>query len=376
MHHHSIIGRSSDLSIDDCRPSPVRKKSLNDVNIKKRKSNIDFFQFAKMKLTVLLSLAFVLVAFPAASPSSSGVKSVRRDVKKRSLTATNAVQEEEEEDGPNRYCRIWFDDDPNCRIWDCFSSVATVQVRHRGDVAMKDLQVGDQVLVNKNHYESVYAFGHRLEREREFLVIETDETKTQLEITEGHMLYRSDQKYPVRANQAKVGDFLEYHDGRKVQVTKIGTMKRKGYYAPLTPSGNLIVDGIKVSCYVSLQKETGEYLEYKGGISTGVTHHNLIHVALSPFRMFCMGVSSKMCQIYDEQGMPFYVSYGLRFASKADKLPFPLQVVLLLTLLLLFGVFQVMENVVGATWAPLFILLITGLSVLFQCRTRRQTSSK
>ena len=336
----------------------------------------------KMKLTtaLLLSLAFVLVAFPVASLSSSGVR-VRRDAKTRSLTTENTVQEEEENDGPNRYCRTWYNDDPNCRIWDCFSSVATVQVRDRGAVAMKDLQVGDQVLVdskNNYYYEPVYAFGHRAEKEREFLVIETAETKTQLEITEGHMMYRKDQrqdpKHPIRADQVKVGDFLERHDGRSAQVTKIRTKKRKGYYAPLTPSGHLVVDGIKVSSYVSLQKGTGKYLEYNGGISTGMTHQNFIHIALSPFRMICMGVSSNVCQIYDDEGMPFYVSYGLRFASKADKIPFPLQVLLLLTLLLFFGVFQVMENVVGATWAPL-ILLLTGLAILFQRRMRRPPSA-
>ena len=41
--------------------------------------------------------------------------------------------------------------------------------------------------------------------------------------------------------------------------------------------------------------------------------HQLIHMALSPLRLLCNGVSDTFCQahFYNEDGMPFYAHYGL-----------------------------------------------------------------
>ena len=124
----------------------------------------------------------------------------------------------------------------------CFSSVTTVNVLNEGEVAMKDLKVGDKVLVKDGKYEAVYAFDHlSTTEEAEFLQFHTSGTdKHPLEMTPTHMVYLQDDPNPVTADSVKVGDVFQ---GKNGEVKKIKTVTKEGVYTPLTPSGSVVVDG-------------------------------------------------------------------------------------------------------------------------------------
>lgn len=175
----------------------------------------------------------------------------------------------------------------------CFSEVSTVEVLGKGSVAMRDLSVGDHILTG-NSYQPVYAFAHLDRRSKaEFLRIETDATSSALEITKNHLLYVDGAAAgPVRAGSVKVGDVLS----GGAQVTKIDTVQRMGVYAPLTPDGVLLVNGIKASSYVSLPQVQDHALF--GGDRVAA----FSHFGISPFRLLCNNLA--LCQSYNQEGIP------------------------------------------------------------------------
>lgn len=69
----------------------------------------------------------------------------------------------------------------------CFPGIARVRHREKGWIPMKDLSIGDHVLVNsKGKYEPTYSFGHhKTDSEAEFLHIETVESH-ELRISDRH----------------------------------------------------------------------------------------------------------------------------------------------------------------------------------------------
>lgn len=234
----------------------------------------------------------------------------------------------------------------------CFSGMSTVEVLGKGSLAMKDLQVGDEVF-SGNAYEFVYAWAHLEETTKAtFLQIHTA-SKNMLEITAKHMVFVDGKADPIPAIAIQIGDSL---GGSK--VTKIGSIEKTGLYAPLTASGSMMVDGIKVSSYITLQES--EFVELRGGHKV-MSQHTGIHVMLSPFRMICMGVSSKVCKSLDAHGMPHYIRQGISLAQWANELPLFIQSVLLVTLLGVGYFCMAVESILGASYGPIFLAIVAGL---------------
>ena len=177
----------------------------------------------------------------------------------------------------------------------CFSEVSSVHVFGKGSVDMKNLQVGDRIFTGET-YQPVYAFAHRdTTTETDFVQIQMDQRNT-LEATGGHLVYVDGKSGPVRVDSIEVGDVLQ-----GAVVTKIGSVQRAGLYAPLTLDGKLIVDGAKASNYVSLEQVDGHAL----------LRHNIqffSHLGISPFRLLCTGVSSNICESYNDDGIPTVLS--------------------------------------------------------------------
>jgi hypothetical protein len=87
----------------------------------------------------------------------------------------------------------------------CFSGETTVQVKHRGQIFMKHLMIGDEVLVASGNYELVYSFGHRHESiEGDFLQL----LPSNLEISNDHMVMLAGRRF-VPASLVQIGDELE-----------------------------------------------------------------------------------------------------------------------------------------------------------------------
>jgi hypothetical protein len=252
------------------------------------------------------------------------------------------------------------DDNPDLPL--CFSKVATVQVQGvAAPVSMEELKVGDSVLTGTGRYEPVYAFGHKNTAQvAEFLQMEMSESKQKLELTAAHMVFVQGQKHPIRADSIQVGDVLRSTTAEGGKVTKIGTVTRTGLYAPLTPSGSVVVDGIVASSYISLQSSAMEYVELKGGISTGMSQQDYVHMGLSPLRLVCMGISSRLCAETknNEYGMPYYAAFAVQVNQWAHSQNIFVQTLVLLAVPILTGICLLLENTFGPSWAPLAVLLI------------------
>ena len=195
----------------------------------------------------------------------------------------------------------------------CFSGNAHVQVRDGGPTAMQELRVGDFVLTGKQTYERVYSFAHlNKERPTAFVKIHTAGDRHPLELTGDHLLFVDGKSHPRRADSIQVGDALQGQDG-PAHVSKVSRVRRTGIYAPLTKDGTIVVDGIVASCYADIL----------GGSTKRalvMTQQSYIHRALSPFRLLC-SVSGDLCnKSYNDDGMPYYVAFGIWLTNIAEVL--------------------------------------------------------
>lgn len=223
----------------------------------------------------------------------------------------------------------------------CFSDSTTVQVLHKGSVAMKDLQVGDKVLTSSQNYQSVYSFGHKAaEAMGQFVQLTTAEST--LEMTGEHLVFLDNKSNPVRADSIKVGDVLR-GEAAPAEVTQIGSIAKQGLYTPLTNDGTVVVNGIVASSYISLQDSATELIQVEG-INMGMSQHTFVHLTLSPFRMMCQIME---CDSYNEQGMPQYVASGIQLEQWAESQHFLVQLVVLAAVLLGAGACMVLENSLG-----------------------------
>ena len=232
----------------------------------------------------------------------------------------------------------------------CFSAMSTVVVQGKGVVPMKDIQVGDMVMVDGSRYEPVYAMGHRQEDYlASFLKISTIEES--VEVTPEHLLYLAKKDLPVRADSIKVGDSLRVHDGDR-KVTKIEVVEHEGLFDPLTPSGKVMVNGIMASTYIALQAgdEHVKFGPFK------FSHEAFVHFTLSPMRVVCMGIVDAPCRMTNEEGIPLYIRWGMDLIHMITEGSYAASAFLLAALPLLL-VFVAFESLVGASIAPLVVFV-------------------
>ena len=98
-----------------------------------------------------------------------------------------------------------------------------------------------------------------------------------LTLTDYHLLYTSNNKFdtfmttvPAYAKDVSSGSYIYVNVNGTLTMRQIIQVRRvtaKGLYAPLTLSGNILVNGVASSCYASISK------------------HWLAHFALSPLRL-------------------------------------------------------------------------------------------
>lgn len=248
----------------------------------------------------------------------------------------------------------------------CFSEVATVQVLQKDlselAVPMKELRVGDQILTGMNQYETVYAFGHHNPNRfaKFYQIYNGNNSQRPLEMTADHMVFLEGQETPVSASSVKVGDILHTAMGAS-KVNKISSVERKGIYAPLTTGGKLVVDGVLASSYISF-----------GSDDSVVSDHALVHMALSPYRMVCSGISASFCgtNTYDEDGMPYFVHYGLRFLRWMKSCSAIVQATTLAALVVSAGSLFAWEMIFGASMGPLMVFLAAVAYTTYQKKNK------
>jgi hypothetical protein len=173
-----------------------------------------------------------------------------------------------------------------------------VLVKGQGTVFMKDLQLGDEVLVDSGNFETVYSFGHRDDTVlASFLLF----LPSKIEISMDHMLKIKGRHIPASAVQ--VGDELEMASGEFLSIDEIQTVIRHGAYAPFTKSGTIVVSNIKASNYIAFQGSGHLVL---GGWKTLFSYQWLAHVSQAPHRI-CVQLFGLGNETYSDRGLSRWI---------------------------------------------------------------------
>mmetsp|Transcript_14577 Transcript_14577/g.38989 ORF Transcript_14577/g.38989 Transcript_14577/m.38989 type:complete len:698 (-) Transcript_14577:44-2137(-) len=152
----------------------------------------------------------------------------------------------------------------------CFPASATVELRDGRFARMDELMIGDQVRVADGSFSAVYFSGHAMRGTAvEYVVLrgaanqkESSElTEFQLALSPRHQLYVNGRE-PRAARDVRVGDILEVvvpsraaTSGvmqQQAQVVRVSRSTMRGAYNPHSLSGELAVDGVRVSSYTEL----------------------------------------------------------------------------------------------------------------------------
>jgi hypothetical protein len=184
----------------------------------------------------------------------------------------------------------------------CFPGDSTCLVEGRGDVAMKDIQLGDKIMVESGNYEPVYSFGHYVpDAMAEYVQLITASTK--LEISKDHMVFVEGGR-SVPASHVKAGDTLELASGLYEDVRSVKSVVREGAYAPFTASGAVVVNGVKASSFIAFQDS--ETLKI-AGVDTKLSFQFLARTFEAPHRMWCQYFSACLEEQYTVEGVSRWV---------------------------------------------------------------------
>jgi hypothetical protein len=164
----------------------------------------------------------------------------------------------------------------------CFPGRSFVITENGLIKSLSKLTIGERVLVtnkeNKLIYEPIEGFIHLKRNDLfQFLLINIkfDEQKditTSLYISPNHLIFLANDtqlKSAVFAGQVRPGDRIKYFYENQLisaKIENIYSTKEEGYYAPLTPSGTIIIDNVLVSNYAT------------------VSNHHLAHSVMQMYR--------------------------------------------------------------------------------------------
>ncbi|CAF4382997.1 unnamed protein product, partial [Rotaria socialis] len=127
--------------------------------------------------------------------------------------------------------------------------------------ALSAATIGDRVLVNKdNAYEPIIGFIHAKREDLfEFLAIEVQSAGSNLTSTLlvscNHLIFDFDSGDARFAGKFRVGDRVQMLHNDQIlpgEVIKVKLTKQQGFYAPLTKSGTIVVNGVLASNYATV----------------------------------------------------------------------------------------------------------------------------
>lgn len=159
----------------------------------------------------------------------------------------------------------------------CFSSDSTVETETGEIRRLSQLKVGERIMsVNSNGeivFSEVIMFLDRdVNQTREFVQIKTNSGAT-IRTTPAHLLpvwkpHQHETKY-LYADQVEENDFLLVNVNSNLEpqrVTEVKAVLSRGFIAPLTREGTVVVDSVAASCYALINSQS------------------LAHISFMPFR--------------------------------------------------------------------------------------------
>ncbi|CAF1314155.1 unnamed protein product [Rotaria sp. Silwood1] len=141
--------------------------------------------------------------------------------------------------------------------------------------SLSHIQIGDKVLVNENNtYEPVISFIHaKREGLFTFLSIKIQSAVSNLSstlyVSANHLIFDFDSGEAKFAGKFHVSDQVQLIENNQIvpgKIISVQLTKQEGYYAPLTPSGTIVINGVLASNYAT------------------VGNHGLAHKVMSIYR--------------------------------------------------------------------------------------------
>jgi trypsin len=244
-------------------------------------------------------------------------------------------------------------------LLECFSGDATIHVRDNGMTNMKNLQIGDYVLVDTtSRYEQVYNFGHLNAYDYgDYIQLHP----MGLQVSANHLVFRKNGRKAtaeaVPASMIQVGDLLL----GGVVVTNISYVTARGMYAPLTASGRIAVNGIVCSTYISFQDNASTLHIGNNGFDTGLSFHWLSHVFEVPHRLWCQyGRRSSTKETYNENGIATSVVAQMDFVLWLFNEP---RIGLMIPLIFLAFTLDLLERILMAPCSVATVVVLVWIIV-------------
>lgn len=267
---------------------------------------------------------------------------------------------------------------------DCFSGMNIVEVQDVGYISISKLQIGDYVKSGDGTYTQVYSFGHyHHDAETEFIQIYVDVVPQQqdenhyhpLEISANHLLfvYRGGDELNVNrqvipASEVIIGDIL--NDGQIVKSIQYVT--RRGLYAPLTQSGDIIVSNVHASNYVNLIHDHHNHWLIWNQHIIGYSYHY-------PKRLYCKYfINQCQKQTYDiNTGYSTGAYYIIQLTSIMNEYKSfgSIIIVSLLSIPLITFVYVIETISMISVYFYFIVICITIMTIIFHIRGRRHHRS-
>ncbi|UJR24645.1 hypothetical protein I4U23_006019 [Adineta vaga] len=143
----------------------------------------------------------------------------------------------------------------------CFSGSSQLTLHDGKHQSLSNIRIGDQVLVDQHHtFEPISSFIHsKQDGIFSFLAIQVKSTKSNrtstIHVSPNHLIFDYDSGKALFAGKFHIGDRLQFIDENELvpaEIIDIRLTKQEGYYAPLTASGKIVVDGIVASNYATV----------------------------------------------------------------------------------------------------------------------------
>lgn len=246
------------------------------------------------------------------------------------------------------------------------------------------LQIGDKVRVEDDEYSMIYSFGHydktTLTPYRQ-VHLSKEVMERPLEITADHLVYvqQKASMVAVPAKDLQVGDSVLLGNQELANIVKIETVTRRGAYAPITLTGNIVVSNVLASNYISMIELKEDDNDMKKWMFDH--QHWVYHMFIAPRRILCsfgMEYCKNTNEIYEKDtGIATWASPLIRFVGEWGNDQHPvLQIVLFGTAMIMLWWMErailLLDWLLHGTPMLHWILLGCGLGYLW--KTANKTS--
>jgi len=166
---------------------------------------------------------------------------------------------------------------------ECFPGEASVTVKNVGAVPLQSLHSGDHVLVKSGDYEPVLGFLHVTGTNEVSNFLSVKHSNGQLRVSPYHVVFT--ENGDKLATDLVVGDKLLVAENSGVVAREVISVMQStgssGMFAPMTPSGTVVVDGVVASNYASYARVWFP--------------HSALHAVFFPVRAFhALGLAPSM----------------------------------------------------------------------------------